>query len=73
MNAMHTPVTLAPRTPVNVPSRVESASSQIQASRYRARDFGIGYGASSGVRACLQSPHTPRCVTAARQPPRVAK
>ena len=48
MNAMHTPVTLAPRTPVNVPSRVESAYSQLPASRYRARDFGIGYGASSG-------------------------
>ena len=48
MNATHSPVTLAPRTPVNVPSRVESASSQIQASRYRARDFGIGYGVSSG-------------------------
>ena len=48
MNATHTHITLAPRSPANVPSRVESASSQIQASRYRARDFGIGYGASSG-------------------------
>lgn len=48
MNATHTHITLAPRSPANVPSRVESASSQIQASRYRTRDFGIGYGASSG-------------------------
>ena len=48
MNATHTHITLAPRTPANVPSRVESDSSQIQASRYRERDFGIGYGASSG-------------------------
>ena len=48
MNAMHTSVTLAPRTPVNVPSRVESAPRHSQPGRYRARDFGIGYGASSG-------------------------
>ena len=48
MNAMHTPVTLAPRTPVNVPSRAESASRHSQPGRYRAHGFGIGYGASSG-------------------------
>lgn len=48
MNATHTHVTLASRTPVNVPSRVESASGHSQASRYRARDFGTGYGTSSG-------------------------
>ena len=48
MNATHTYAPLAPRTPVTVRSRVESASQSIQASRYRERDFGIGYGASSG-------------------------
>ncbi|MEQ1513503.1 MAG: hypothetical protein ABL934_12620 [Lysobacteraceae bacterium] len=48
MNATHSHVTLAPRTPVNVLSRTESASRPLQASRYRERDFGIGYGTSSG-------------------------
>ena len=48
MNATHAPVTLAPRTPVTVPSRVESASQHLQPGRYRERDFGIGYGTSSG-------------------------
>ncbi len=50
MNATHTHATLAPRTPVIVPLRVESdpASPGSASLRYRARDFGIGYGASSG-------------------------
>jgi hypothetical protein len=48
MNATHPHVTLAPRTPVNVPSRVESAFQPLPTSRYRERDFGIGYGTSSG-------------------------
>ena len=47
MNASHTHATLAPRTPVTVLSRSESAPHS-QASRYRERDFGIGYGNSSG-------------------------
>ncbi|NOT88258.1 MAG: hypothetical protein HOP03_08740 [Lysobacter sp.] len=50
MNAPRTHVTLAPRTPVNVPSRAESTSRHSQPSRYRARDSGIGYGASSGYK-----------------------
>jgi hypothetical protein len=45
MNATHTHAPLATRTPVAVQSRVESASAS---NRYRERDFGIGYGASSG-------------------------
>lgn len=48
MNTSHTSATLVPRTPVSVRSCVESAPSNTQASRYRERDFGIGYGASSG-------------------------
>jgi hypothetical protein len=48
MNAMHTHAMLAPRTPATVPSRDESASQLTHASRYRERDFGIGYGTSSG-------------------------
>lgn len=47
MNASHTHATLAPRTPVTVLSRSESAPHS-QVSRYRERDFGIGYGTSSG-------------------------
>ncbi len=45
MNATHTHVPLAPRTPVAVLSSVGSAPAS---SRYRDRDFGIGYGSSSG-------------------------
>ena len=45
MNTSHTHVSLAPRTPVAVQSQVESTPSS---ARYRERDFGIGYGASSG-------------------------
>lgn len=45
MNATHTQTTPAPRTPVAVQSRVESAPAF---HRYRERDFGIGYGNSSG-------------------------
>ncbi len=49
MNATHTHATLAPRTPVAVPSRVEFASQSTHTpSRYRDRDFGVGYGSSSG-------------------------
>ncbi len=45
MNATHSLVSPAPRTPVAVQSQVESTSSS---ARYRERDFGIGYGSSSG-------------------------
>ena len=45
MNATHTHATLAPRTPISAPLRVESAPAS---SRYRDRDFGSGYGSSSG-------------------------
>lgn len=49
MNLTHIHATPAPRTPVAVSSRVESAPESISvSSRYRERDFGIGYGASSG-------------------------
>ena len=45
MNATHLQAPLAPRTPVAVLSSVGSASAS---PRYRDRDFGIGYGRSSG-------------------------
>lgn len=45
MNTSHSLVSLAPRTPVAVQSQVESP---LSSARYRERDFGIGYGASSG-------------------------
>jgi hypothetical protein len=48
MNTTHTHATLAPRTPVAVLSRAESTPQFTHASRYRERDFGIGYGTSSG-------------------------
>jgi hypothetical protein len=48
MNATHTHATLAPRTPVTVPSCDESGLPLTHANRYRERDFGIGYGTSSG-------------------------
>jgi hypothetical protein len=48
MNATHTHATLALRTPVAALSRVESDSRHAEANRYRERDFGIGYGTSSG-------------------------
>ena len=38
---------VAPRTPVAVPSRAEIAAPR----RHRERDFGIGYGNSSGYGA----------------------
>lgn len=45
MNASQTHASLAPRTPVAVQSPVDST---LSSARYRERDFGIGYGASSG-------------------------
>jgi hypothetical protein len=45
MNTSHTHASPAPRTPVAVQSQVESTPSS---ARYRERDYGIGYGASSG-------------------------
>jgi hypothetical protein len=45
MNAMHLSVPSAPRTPVAVPAQNGSVP---HSARYRERDFGIGYGASSG-------------------------
>lgn len=45
MNATHTHAQLAPRKPVVVQSRAESAQ---HPHRYRDRDVGIGYGTSSG-------------------------
>ena len=45
MNASHSLVSPVPRTPVAVQSQVESNTSS---ARYRERDFGIGYGTSSG-------------------------
>ena len=56
MNATHLHVTLAPRTPANVPSRVEPAPSPIPARRYREREFGIGYAA--GTRYALDKRYT---------------
>jgi hypothetical protein len=48
MNTTHTHATHASCTPVTVPSCDGSAPQLIQANRYRERDFGIGYGSSSG-------------------------
>jgi hypothetical protein len=45
MNVTQRHVPLAPRTPVAVQAQAGSAP---HSGRYRARDFGIGYGASSG-------------------------
>ena len=47
VTSLHAP--LAPRTSVTVPQCVASSSQFSQApSRYRQRDFGVGYGTSSG-------------------------
>jgi hypothetical protein len=48
MNTTHTPFLLLLRTPVANLSRNAVA---VQVGRYRERDFGIGYGASSGYAA----------------------
>ena len=49
MNATHSPVPLAPHMPVAGRPGVESAPLSSPAPRrYRDRDFGVGYGASSG-------------------------
>ncbi len=45
MNATHLHAPHAPRPPVAAPARVESGTSS---TRYRDRDFGTGYGHSSG-------------------------
>lgn len=45
MNVSQTHASPAPRTPVAVQSQVDATPSS---ARYRERDFGIGYGASSG-------------------------
>jgi len=46
MNASHTHVQIAPRPPVAAPAG-DGVSFQAPA-RYRDRDFGVGYGNSSG-------------------------
>lgn len=47
ITSLHAP--LAPRTPVTVPQCVASSSQSSRAlSRYRERNVGVGYGASSG-------------------------
>ena len=49
MNAKHTSFPSDLRTPVAMLSRNPVAAQVVQtSSRYRERDFGIGYGASSG-------------------------
>jgi hypothetical protein len=49
MNANHTSFPSSPRTPVAMLSRNAVAAQVVQtSSRYRERDFGIGYGTSSG-------------------------
>jgi hypothetical protein len=45
MNATHLHAPHAPRPPVAAPARVESGT---HSARYRNRDFGTGYGHSSG-------------------------
>jgi hypothetical protein len=45
MNATHLHAPHAPRPPVAAPARVEGVT---PSARYRDRDFGIGYGHSSG-------------------------
>ncbi|MFZ5636320.1 MAG: hypothetical protein ACOY82_06990 [Pseudomonadota bacterium] len=45
MNATHLHAPHAPRPPVAAPARVEGVT---HPARYRDRDFGIGYGHSSG-------------------------
>ncbi|MFD0724456.1 hypothetical protein [Lysobacter brunescens] len=49
MNASHSHAPLAPRTPA--PVLPASGPDHLAAPRYRARDFGTGYGRSSGYAA----------------------
>lgn len=49
MNAMHSNAPLAPRTPA--PVLPASGPNHLAAPRYRERDFGTGYGRSSGYAA----------------------
>jgi hypothetical protein len=49
MNATHSHALLAPRTPA--PVLPASGPAHLAGPRYRARDFGTGYGRSSGYAA----------------------